>query len=106
MHDAQEALRRLRAFSDGVLLAGFDRRGNGEALALVFRGAPSIEADMPAASFRLHFPVEAREQLHAGGTIEQPRDRQAVSRLEGPDRRLRLGRKDAIDRAGVKPEVL
>jgi hypothetical protein len=60
-HEANDFYLTVRAFSDGVLLAGFDLRGNGEALALVFRGAPSIEVGMPAVSIRLHFwVVEAR----------------------------------------------
>ena len=50
--------------------------------------------------------VQSREQLLAGGVIEQPRDGEAIAGLIGPYGGLRLGRIDAIDRAGVKPEVL
>jgi hypothetical protein len=50
--------------------------------------------------------VESGEQPALGRTIEPSRDLKAISGLVGPDRRLRLGRKDAVDRAWVKPEVL
>ena len=50
--------------------------------------------------------VQSRKQLEAGRVIQQARDREAISGLIGPDRRLRLGRIDAIDGAWFKPEVL
>jgi hypothetical protein len=38
--------------------------------------------------------------------IEQSRDREAISPLEGAYRRLRLRRKDAVDRARIKSKRL
>jgi hypothetical protein len=45
-------------------------------------------------------------QLFTCRAIEQSRNREAISGLEAPDRCLRLGRKNAIDRAWVKPKAL
>ena len=50
--------------------------------------------------------VQPGEELSAGLAIEQSRNREAVSGLVGANRCLCLGRKDAVDRAWIKPEVL
>jgi hypothetical protein len=47
--------------------------------------------------------VESREQPLPCRAVEQSRDLKAVAGLIGPDRRLRLWRKDARDRPQVEP---
>jgi hypothetical protein len=50
--------------------------------------------------------IQAREQFPAGLAIEQAGDQKAVAGLEGADRRLRLGGKEAVDGPRVISEVL
>src|SRR5918992_5820072 len=43
--------------------------------------------------------IQSGDQLSARLAVQQARDRQAISPLKGAQRRLGLGRQDAVDRA-------
>jgi hypothetical protein len=49
--------------------------------------------------------VHTREQLLAGGPIDQSGDGETIAGLKGSHGRLRLRRKHPTDRARVEPEV-
>jgi hypothetical protein len=50
--------------------------------------------------------IQSRDQFSARLAVKQSRDREAISPLKGSQRRLGLGRKEAVDRAWVIPKRL